>query len=67
MNIIKAGFLAGGLPVVLILAGCQTCREHPVACAIGSAVVVGTAIALADQHHHSAAPEQSTVRLWETK
>lgn len=47
MNILRAALLAA----VLALVGCATCREHPVACGIASAIVVGS-IAAAAEHHH---------------
>lgn len=36
-------FLAAG--------GCATCEQHPVWCAVGTAVIVGS-IAVAVEHHH---------------
>jgi hypothetical protein len=36
---------------VIALSGCATCREHPVFCAAATAVVVGSAVALAEAHH----------------
>jgi hypothetical protein len=37
--------------LVLILSGCATCEQHPVACGIAGAVIVGT-VAAGVQHHH---------------
>lgn len=35
----------------LIASGCQLCREHPVACAIGGAVIVGSVAAIVEHQH----------------
>lgn len=47
----------------LLLDGCATCREHPTACAIGSAVIVGsvaaTIAAHSDSHGHQTPPHLS--------
>ena len=32
------------------LTGCAACREHPVFCAAATAIVAGSAVALADAH-----------------
>lgn len=37
--------------VFLLLGGCATCQTHPVACAIGSAVVVGSIVATVNAHN----------------
>jgi hypothetical protein len=48
-----------------LLAGCATCREHPIACGIAGAVVAGS-IAASVQHHHdqqsAAAAHMSTTQ-----
>jgi hypothetical protein len=47
------------LCALLALAGCATCREHPVACAVGSALIVGSiaaTIELRKDSHDPAAP-----------
>jgi hypothetical protein len=36
---------------MLSFGGCTMCREHPVACAIGSAVIVGSIAAIAEHQH----------------
>lgn len=33
------------------LAGCATCRDHPVACAVVGAVIIGGAVAALDTRH----------------
>lgn len=42
------------LCLMAIVSGCATCREHPVACAIGSAIIIGSVAAAVDHHngHH---------------
>lgn len=38
-----------------LMGGCATCREHPVACSIGSAVIVGSiaaTVAANSGHNH---------------
>jgi hypothetical protein len=42
---------------LLALGGCATCNQHPVWCAVGTAIVVGTVVAIAEQHS-----DQSTYR-----
>jgi hypothetical protein len=37
--------------IALSLSACATCHEHPVACAIGGAIVIGS-IAAAAEHSH---------------
>lgn len=37
----------------LALSACATCREHPTACAIGSAVIVGSVAATIAAHSDS--------------
>lgn len=39
------------LILALIATGCMTCREHPVACSIGAALLVGSAAATLEHHH----------------
>lgn len=48
---------------LLALAGCATCRNHPVACGIAGAVVVGS-IAASVQHSHdiTEARERRTIQ-----
>jgi hypothetical protein len=41
-----------------LLSGCATCRDHPTACAVGTAVVVGSVAAFAASHDHHE-PERS--------
>ena len=36
------------LAALLILSGCATCRQHPVACSIGGAFIVGSIAASVD-------------------
>ena len=36
----------------MLLNGCATCERYPVACAVGSAVIVGSVLATAEQHGH---------------
>lgn len=38
---------------LLALGGCATCQQHPVYCAIGGAIIVGSVAAIAAQHGHS--------------
>lgn len=38
-----------------VLAGCATCREHPVACEVGGFVLVGVATGFAAAHGHNSA------------
>lgn len=40
--------------LVLALSGCATCRDHPVACSVGGAIIAGSIAAsiLANDHHH---------------
>lgn len=39
------------LIAALSMAGCMTCREHPVACAIGTGIVVGSVAAIVEHQH----------------
>jgi hypothetical protein len=39
------------LASVFALSGCATCQQHPVWCAVGAAIVVGTAAAVIEHHH----------------
>jgi hypothetical protein len=41
-----------GLFALLLLGGCATCREHPVACTVASAIMVG-AIAVGVHNSHN--------------
>lgn len=45
--------IASLITVAFIASGCQTCQQHPVYCAIGSAIIVGSVVAIAEAHHHS--------------
>jgi hypothetical protein len=50
---------AAWLASLVALAGCATCRDHPVACGVVSAVMVGSIAAtiVANEHaHHPGAP-----------
>lgn len=47
----------GVLVLISTLAGCATCREHPVACTVAGAIVVGS-VAASVQHHDQAAQVQ---------
>jgi hypothetical protein len=51
--------------LLLALGGCATCQQHPVACGVAGAVIVGS-IAAAVQHHHDqqhqAAPGMSNTQ-----
>ena len=39
-------------PVIcLSLSACATCERHPVICATAAAVIVGSAVAIAEAHH----------------
>jgi hypothetical protein len=38
--------------LLLSLSGCTTLKQHPVLTAIGTAIIVGSIAALAQQHHH---------------
>jgi len=40
------------LLMYLALAGCATCEHHPYVCAVGGAIVVGSAVAIAEEHNH---------------
>jgi hypothetical protein len=40
------------LAAALAAGGCVTCGQHPVACAVGAALVAGTAVELAAAHGH---------------
>jgi hypothetical protein len=46
-NAVKTSLLGA----LLALSGCATCAQHPIACSIATAVVVGS-IAASMQHHH---------------
>jgi hypothetical protein len=48
----------GVLVVMSTISGCATCREHPVWCAVGSAVVVGSIAAVAEHHHDQQAHDR---------
>lgn len=39
------------LLLTLCAAGCATCQQHPVWCAVGAAVVVGSIAASVERHH----------------
>jgi hypothetical protein len=39
------------IAALISISACATCQQHPVACAVGSAVIVGS-IAVALEHHH---------------
>lgn len=39
------------LSIVLLLGGCATCREYPVACTVGTVVAVGAVAAAASSGH----------------
>ena len=51
-------FAARFLPIVLLLslAGCATCREHPIARGVGAVVVAGATAASQSGHHHDSSP-----------
>jgi hypothetical protein len=45
--------------ILLALGGCATCQQHPTACAIGSAIVVGSIVytmEMNDSQHRQAQP-----------
>jgi hypothetical protein len=46
----------------LALSACATCRDHPVACTVAGAIVVGSVAASVAQHDHDRAqtPHMST-------
>lgn len=46
--------------LLLALGGCATCRQHPVACGIAGAVIVGS-IAASVQHHHDQQHDSRTM------
>jgi hypothetical protein len=49
------------IAALLLLGGCATCREHPVACTVAGAIVAGSVAATIEQHHHAepgSRPEQ---------
>lgn len=39
------------IAIALLLAGCATCRDHPVACGLGAAIAVGAVVIAADHGH----------------
>lgn len=39
-----------------LLSGCATCREHPLACSVAAAVVVGSVAATLNAHERESAP-----------
>jgi hypothetical protein len=39
--------------LLISLSGCATCQQHPVWCAVGSAIVVGSIAASIDRDHRS--------------
>jgi hypothetical protein len=46
--------------------GCEMCREHPVYCAVGGAILVGSAVAIAEQHSDHRAPAPVALNCHET-
>lgn len=45
------------IPLMLLLSGCATCREHPKACMVGAALVAGSiAVSLQGDHDNRAQP-----------
>jgi len=51
-------FLTGIVILSTLLGGCATCREHPVACSMIGALVVGSVAAtIASQHEHTTIPK----------
>lgn len=44
-----AGLVILGYTVAI--SGCATCQQHPVYCAVGTAIVAGSIVAIAEQHH----------------
>lgn len=40
----------------LILSGCATCERHPTICVVGTVVIAGTAVAMAEAHHGTTLP-----------
>jgi len=47
------------LAAVLLVSGCATCQQHPVACTVAGAIVTGSVVATIEQHHDHHA-EQAT-------
>jgi uncharacterized lipoprotein YajG len=47
-----------------LLGGCATCQQHPVYCAVGSAIIVGSVAATiaANSHHDEAAAATRIIR-----
>jgi len=44
------------LPLLLLLAGCATCRDHPTACKAGAAIVVVVTVIAVEHHQPVAIP-----------
>jgi hypothetical protein len=52
------------LAALIALGGCATCQQHPVACTIVGAVVVGSVVATIEANeHHRASPTSNTQPL----
>jgi hypothetical protein len=48
------------LAALLALSGCATCQQHPIACSVGSAVIVGSAAAMIAAHRSTVPPTAGT-------
>jgi hypothetical protein len=46
--------------VLFVATGCATCREHPVLCSVGGAIVVGS---VAASFEHNRQPQQAYHRM----
>lgn len=49
------------------LSGCEACRVHPVACAVGSALIVGSVAATIERHHDQHARPLGCVGYYESQ
>jgi hypothetical protein len=57
---LRGPILAAVLLLSLSLSGCATCQQHPVWCAVGTAVVVGS-IAASVEHQHDQRRAPATI------
>jgi hypothetical protein len=50
-------FKLTSIACALLLTGCATCQNHPVFCAVGTAIIVGSVAATIEDNRHHEAPE----------